>query len=576
VGRTSTGWPTQSRSARCVTVVWLLLAVLERAEGGCPAAFMGPDCNTPKYIPCFGKAFTGPLTLNREAKGELGSMKEILGIGGLNVNSEAEALRRLPPFGIGGRSRRDFKKKPFSTCAIVGSSPNINSQGKQWGPEIDSHEVILRLNNAPTKGFEKYVGSRTTHRYENDRYSGFREASSETLISRYCHPYASFQSTEDPDAFKYKCGRIDRGFPELLSNMLAKKVHPLNEAFDVWMSEEFRKHKADPSSGMRGIAIMLHACETLDLYGFRDTAGYRTWYWDKYPGYKGKPPKEAIEKHFPRMSTQRWHVKTWTEPPVLKSPPPQGGADSGSEQTVDQSPAPAPTPAPPLPVTNTTLAVEPDDLSEDISAVESPEEPLEEPSDETAAPEGLPGEPLDETAAPGARSEGDQGDSVQVIGRRLMRQEGQHDLSAAAKKVAQAAGRAGKHTAAREMASRAMTAAKGAHASVMLKRTQLDSPRSGVRINSRAALAQARASQPSKKQQKEAAKKKTDLSAHSGSEGSSKSKSSKTKTDAKLAMLKKADPSAHSGSMEDQCLLQWEKLGLIRFGRIKSTSPDQT
>eukprot|EP00976_Prorocentrum_cordatum_P074819 1181663-Prorocentrum_minimum.AAC.1 len=47
-----------------------------------------------------------------------------------------------------------------------------------------------------------------------------------------------------------------------------------------------RKHKADPSSGMRGIAIMLHACEKIDLYGFRDTQGYRTWYWDKYPGFK--------------------------------------------------------------------------------------------------------------------------------------------------------------------------------------------------------------------------------------------------------------------------------------------------
>ena len=35
---------------------------------------------------------------------------------------------------------------------------------EERGAEIDEHEVVLRLNQAPTNDFEKYVGSKTTHR----------------------------------------------------------------------------------------------------------------------------------------------------------------------------------------------------------------------------------------------------------------------------------------------------------------------------------------------------------------------------------------------------------------------------
>lgn len=30
---------------------------------------------------------------------------------------------------------------------------------------IDEHEVVIRINKAPTVGFEKDVGSKTTHRF---------------------------------------------------------------------------------------------------------------------------------------------------------------------------------------------------------------------------------------------------------------------------------------------------------------------------------------------------------------------------------------------------------------------------
>ncbi|XP_072032908.1 alpha-N-acetyl-neuraminyl-2,3-beta-galactosyl-1,3-N-acetyl-galactosaminide alpha-2,6-sialyltransferase-like [Amphiura filiformis] len=49
-----------------------------------------------------------------------------------------------------------------SRCAVVSSSGHLLNTSA--GPEIDSYPCIFRMNNAPTKGFEKDVGVRTTVR----------------------------------------------------------------------------------------------------------------------------------------------------------------------------------------------------------------------------------------------------------------------------------------------------------------------------------------------------------------------------------------------------------------------------
>lgn len=46
-------------------------------------------------------------------------------------------------------------------CAVVGNSGNLRESW--YGPQIDSHDFVLRMNKAPTAGFEADVGSKTTH-----------------------------------------------------------------------------------------------------------------------------------------------------------------------------------------------------------------------------------------------------------------------------------------------------------------------------------------------------------------------------------------------------------------------------
>uniref|UniRef100_A0A8B9GUB5 ST3 beta-galactoside alpha-2,3-sialyltransferase 1 n=1 Tax=Astyanax mexicanus TaxID=7994 RepID=A0A8B9GUB5_ASTMX len=47
-------------------------------------------------------------------------------------------------------------------CALVGNSGNL--EGSHYGPLIDAHDFVIRMNEGPTEGYEKDVGSKTTHR----------------------------------------------------------------------------------------------------------------------------------------------------------------------------------------------------------------------------------------------------------------------------------------------------------------------------------------------------------------------------------------------------------------------------
>ena len=67
-----------------------------------------------------------------------------------------------------GQAYPSGKKKP--SCALVGNSRALLANDR-LGEQIDDHDVVMRLNQAPSKRFEKYVGHKTTHRLLNAKWT---------------------------------------------------------------------------------------------------------------------------------------------------------------------------------------------------------------------------------------------------------------------------------------------------------------------------------------------------------------------------------------------------------------------
>ena len=147
-------------------------------------------------------------------------------------------------------------------CAVVGNSGSLLDH--TYGSEIDSHDAVIRFNAAPTKGYEKHVGKKTTIRVQNIDNLGFREPRDEMLVF----------TARDEKTFRH--------FSEYQKKQYSKhgkETTHIQRVFNpqfwchVWDWVDRRKLK--PSSGFAGVVLALRACsskEKVSLYGFSHNA----------------------------------------------------------------------------------------------------------------------------------------------------------------------------------------------------------------------------------------------------------------------------------------------------------------
>lgn len=70
----------------------------------------------------------------------------------------------LPPDG-----NRFWRHLKWRTCAVVGNAGHLKLA--RYGSAIDAHDVVFRINQAPTKGYEDIVGKKTSVRLLNRLWS---------------------------------------------------------------------------------------------------------------------------------------------------------------------------------------------------------------------------------------------------------------------------------------------------------------------------------------------------------------------------------------------------------------------
>lgn len=168
-------------------------------------------------------------------------------------------------------------RKRIGTCSVVGSSGSL--LGRKLGAVIDSADVVVRFNLAPTGEFARDVGHKTTWRFVNDpQWLRLRSVVSETDRGRVFTPCVSRSGF-----WKFSPN----------ANLTAPQRHTI---FDECIHPRFVDHvfqqlqptrpsrlhaEQKPTTGLMAVLFLINVCDNVAVFGF-DHAHAAYHYWDPH------------------------------------------------------------------------------------------------------------------------------------------------------------------------------------------------------------------------------------------------------------------------------------------------------
>ncbi|XP_072169270.1 CMP-N-acetylneuraminate-beta-galactosamide-alpha-2,3-sialyltransferase 2-like [Diadema setosum] len=176
-----------------------------------------------------------------------------------------------------------FMTRNLSTClrcAVVGNSGNLRGSG--YGELIDSHDAVIRINQAKTEGFEKDVGGREDYRLMYpESYMDIPAESNFVLLNFKILDikWATSALTTGEVKRTYMAVRSKIKVPP--SKMLFFNPELMWHIHHDWIDKKGRY----PSSGTLGTFFALQFCDEVSLFGFgANSKGFWDHYWQKDDG----------------------------------------------------------------------------------------------------------------------------------------------------------------------------------------------------------------------------------------------------------------------------------------------------
>jgi len=197
--------------------------------------------------------------------------------------------------------------KQWGRCAVVGNSGHLLRT--TYGTQIDGHDVVMRINQAPTKEYESFVGKRTTHRLLNRLWTlayadnkglsaTYRSNARKWPLERGVSLITSRTASENfvtLAEFMAKSMRRRDVTTLPLNRPMVSKAEDMIKSFRHCAEKKLKKRFSGgntASSGIVAALILRTLCNEVTLFGFGDANS---------PGVKGEASGKAYPYQYYKM-----------------------------------------------------------------------------------------------------------------------------------------------------------------------------------------------------------------------------------------------------------------------------------
>ncbi|XP_015238227.1 PREDICTED: alpha-N-acetyl-neuraminyl-2,3-beta-galactosyl-1,3-N-acetyl-galactosaminide alpha-2,6-sialyltransferase isoform X1 [Cyprinodon variegatus] len=181
--------------------------------------------------------------------------------------SRLRGYRRIRPGRMG-----QFLDIHCNRCALVSSSGQM--LGARAGNEIDQTECVIRMNNAPTRGFEKDVGSRTNIRVVSHttvpllvkkEWYYFKQSADTTYV--FWGPERNMRQDGEGIIFNNLL-KLAIKYPKVkMYVMTREKILYCDNMFQNETGKNRMKTGAYLSTGFFTMILAMEMCDSIDVYG---------------------------------------------------------------------------------------------------------------------------------------------------------------------------------------------------------------------------------------------------------------------------------------------------------------------
>ncbi|XP_029026653.1 CMP-N-acetylneuraminate-beta-galactosamide-alpha-2,3-sialyltransferase 4 isoform X2 [Betta splendens] len=180
-----------------------------------------------------------------------------------------------------------IKKLECRTCVVIGNGFAIKNSS--LGSTINKYDVVIRLNDAPVRGYESDVGNKTTMRFfypESASYDPTKHNERDTLMVLVPFKQQDLRWLKE---ILYNEKRVRKGFwkpPPQIWQGDVSKIRVLDPHF-LWqtagtllhipLDPKSKQNPVHPTTGILAVFVALNYCDVVHIagFGYPDSRSYR-------------------------------------------------------------------------------------------------------------------------------------------------------------------------------------------------------------------------------------------------------------------------------------------------------------